>query len=129
MAMKTEVRGGIAFDVELVRSGLATGEMKVTEAMLNPFGTVHAGALVWFADVVATVLAIGERDLAGPGGKGFPLAINLNAQLLSNRRDGVILAKAAFVKEGRRVSTVRTEVTDEAGKVLLELTSTHILSE
>ena len=44
--------------------------MPIGDGMLNPFGTVHAGALLWFADVVATVLAIG--DSGRPRRRGLP---------------------------------------------------------
>jgi uncharacterized protein (TIGR00369 family) len=101
------------------------GRMPITDAILNPFGTVHAGAMLWFADVVATVLAIGETEI-GPDGRGFPLAVTLNAQLLGNRRDGAVVAEARAVRRGKRVIVVRTEVRDEAGALLLDVTTTHI---
>jgi 1,4-dihydroxy-2-naphthoyl-CoA hydrolase len=120
--------GSVAFSVELVSDGEARGRLEIGPEMLNPFGTVHAGALIWFADVVATTLVLGERK-ASDGMKGFPLAVNLVTQLMSNRKDGVLTATAGYVKRGRRVSTVRTVVAGEDGRALIELTSTHIAAE
>jgi uncharacterized protein (TIGR00369 family) len=117
--------GAIAFEVVSVAEDAAEAVMEIGPGILNPFGTVHAGALVWFADVVATRLALGEAEVT-PGMESFPVAVTLNAQLLSNRQAGTLRARAGWVKRGRRVSTVRTLVEDEAGKVLLDLTSTHV---
>ena len=99
--------------------------MQVQPGILNPFGTIHAGALIWFADVVATNLVLGDEQVR-EGMDSFPVAVTLNGQLLANRRDGVLTATARWVKRGRRLSTVRTEVRDQEDRLLLDLTSTHI---
>jgi 1,4-dihydroxy-2-naphthoyl-CoA hydrolase len=97
----------------------------VTKGMLNPLGTVHAGAMLWLADVTATVLALQKVEL-GPQGQGFPLAIDLHTSLLGNQRDGEIKAEARFVRSGKRVTVVRTRVTGNDGRLLAEVTTTHI---
>ncbi len=121
----TEYHGEIGFSLEERTDDHVIGRMPVILGMLNPFGTVHAGALLWLADVTATVLALGSTDLDA-NGKGFPLAINLNANLMGNQRDGEIKAEARFVRRGRRVIIVRTVVTGKDGQVLAEVTTTHI---
>jgi acyl-coenzyme A thioesterase PaaI-like protein len=70
--------------------------MPVSSDILNPFGTVQAGAMIWLADVPASVLAI-EGQTIGQDGKGFPLAIDIHTTLVSNQRDGDIRAEARFV--------------------------------
>lgn len=125
--MITTHSGNIDFEIVDSSAESATGRMTVTEGALNPFGTIHAGAMVWFADVVATTLALGGKDVT-PGEAGFPLALTLDVNLLSNRSDGVISATASFVKRGRTVATVRTIITGPDEKTLLELTSTHLYS-
>lgn len=120
--------GNLAFETTLLSPDEASGIMAVRPGLLNPFGTVHAGAMVWFADVVATTLALqGQRS--EPGMQGFPLAINLSASLLSNCREGHLHARARFVKKGRRVSTINTEVKSGEDKLLLVLTTTHVAAE
>lgn len=99
--------------------------MTVAPGMLNPFGTIHAGALVWFADVVATSLVLGS-EAPEEAMDSFPVAITLNAHLLANRREGTLFACARWLRQGRRVQTVRTVVTDADDTVLLDLTSTHV---
>ncbi|MBI2849916.1 MAG: PaaI family thioesterase [Chloroflexi bacterium] len=122
------MKGEIEFFIEDRQEDHVTSRMPVTPGMLNPFSVVHAGAMVWLADVTATVLARGAFE-PGPNGKGFPLAIDLHAALLRNTKSGNLLAEASFVRRGRRVSVVRTRVTSEDGKPLIEMTTTHIPAE
>ena len=124
--LKTAKRTGeLEFSIEERRDDCVVSRMPVGKGALNPFGTVQAGAMLWFADVTATVLAIGTSEL-GEKGQGFPLAINLNANLLSNQRGGEIFAEARFVRKGKRVTVVRTRVTGDDGRLLAEVTTTHV---
>ena len=124
--LKTAKRTGeLEFTIEERRDDCVVSRMPVGKGALNPFGTVQAGAMLWFADVTATVLAIGTSEL-GEKGQGFPLAINLNANLLSNQRGGEIFAEARFVRKGKRVTVVRTRVTGDGGRLLAEVTTTHV---
>ena len=117
--------GEIQFYIEERNDECVVSKMPVAAGVLNPFGTVQAGAMLWLADVTATVLAIGDTRL-GEKGQGFPLAINLNANLLSNQRKGDIYAEARFVRKGKRVTVVRTRVTGDNGRLLAEVTTTHV---
>lgn len=123
-----KVEGSIAFTVIDQGADRVVSEMPVHDGLRNPFGTVHAGAMIWFADVTATVLAMGSTE-ASVGMKGFPLAINLNANLVGNQTSGTLRATASFVKRGRSVSVVRTEVTGDGGKLLADITTSHVLSK
>lgn len=118
-------RGAIEFTIVERGAERAVAKMLVGAGIRNPFGTVHAGALLWFADVTATVLALAATDVKADG-SGFPLALSLNAQLIGNVRDGELTATAGFVRKGRRVSVVRTEVTDAAGRLLVDVTTNHM---
>jgi 1,4-dihydroxy-2-naphthoyl-CoA hydrolase len=119
------VNGKIEFRIVEQSQEQVVGEMPVQPGILNPYGVVHAGALLWFADVCATTLALGGAD-ASPGGSGFPLAIDLHAAFLANQKDGVLKARAGFLKRGRRVSVVRTTVTGNGGRLLADVTTTHV---
>lgn len=74
----------------------------------------------------ALVLA-GAQTSAGM--QGFPLAINLNANLAGNSHEGTFIARAGYVKRGRSVSIVRTTVTDRAGKLIADVTTSHVASK
>jgi uncharacterized protein (TIGR00369 family) len=117
--------GNIEFYIEERADDYVVSRMPVTKGMLNPFGTVQAGAMIWLADVTATLMAIGNTEI-GEDGRGFPLAVDLHTTLLGNQRDGEIRAKARVVRRGKRVIVIRTRVTGNEERLLAELTSTHI---
>jgi 1,4-dihydroxy-2-naphthoyl-CoA hydrolase len=124
--LKTMRRTGeLEFFIEKRNEDCVVSRMPVIPGACNPFGTVQAGAMIWMADVTATVLAIGSAEL-GQKGQGFPLAINVNANLLGNQREGDILAEARFVRKGKRVTVIRTRVTGDKGRLLAEVTTTHV---
>ena len=120
-----ERSGQIEFSVEERNEDYMISRMPVSKGILNPLGMVQAGAMVWLADVTATILAIGSKEI-GPGGKGFPLAVDLHVTLLSNQKDGEIEAEARFVRKGERLLVIRTKLTGKEKRLLAEVTSTHI---
>lgn len=123
-----KVEGRIEFTVVEQTAERVVSEMPVTAGIKNPYGTVHAGATLWFADVTATMLVMGGSN-ASEGMKGFPLAINLNANLIGNQTEGSFKAISTFVKRGRTVSVVRTEVYGAGDKLIADVTTNHILSK
>lgn len=122
-----EVQGHIKFTITQRSQDEVIAEMPVQPGILNPFGTVNAGATLWFADVAASILVLDSVDPT-EGMKGFPLAINLNANLLGNSTSGVFVAKSIYVKNGRTVKVVRTTVTEASGKLIADVTTSHVLS-
>ena len=117
--------GSIQFTIEEQGEEVVISHMPITQGICNPYGTVHAGAMIWFADVTATILAMGGQ--ASPeDAQNFQLAIDLHTTLIGNQREGILKAEARFVKKGRRVSVVRTAVTGENGRLLAEVTTTHV---
>ena len=123
-----KVEGIIEFTITEHSAERVVSEMPVSPGIKNPFGVVHAGALLWLADVTATVLVIGPGD-AAEGMKGFPLAITLNANFLGNQSEGSFKAIASFVKRGRTVSVVRTAVYGTGDKLMVDVTTSHVLSK
>jgi uncharacterized protein (TIGR00369 family) len=122
-----KVQGSIEFTIVERGAEKVVAEMPVQAGIRNPFGVVHAGAILWLADVAATVLAIGPGE-AAEGMKGFPLAISLNANFLGNQTEGSFTAVASFVKRGRTVSVIRTLVRGASEKLIADVTTSHVLS-
>ena len=120
-----KIEGRIEFTIVSQEPDQVTSEMPVQPGILNPYGVVHAGAILWFADVTATILAMGSTQ-ASEGMSGFPLAINLNANFAGNQKRGQLKAIAAFVKKGKTVSIVRTIVLGENDKLLAEVSTNHV---
>lgn len=122
------VEGRIEFHVVEQTAERVISEMPIQPGIRNPHGGVHAGAMLWFADVTATVLALGSTDFS-EGMSGFPLAITLNANFTSNQKEGKLKAVASFVKKGRTISIVRTTVVGENDRLIADITTTHIPSK
>ena len=116
--------GNIDFVIEERHEHSVISRMPVRPGILNPFGTIQAGALVWLADVTASVLVL-ENHPPTKDGKGFPLAIDLHTALVGNQGDGEVTAEARFVRKGRKVVVVRTRIKGKKG-LLAEVTTTHV---
>lgn len=121
-----KVDGTIGFAIVEQTADRVIGEMPVQSGILNPFGVVHAGAMLWFADVCATVLAAGGKGDFTPGAAGFPLGVSLNANFVGNQKDGVLKATSSFVKRGRTLSIVRTAITGAEGRLVADVTTSHL---
>ena len=122
------IQGSIDFTLVERTQLRVVAEMPITAGIKNPFGVVHAGAMLWFADVAATALVLGpgnpREDM-----QGFPLAISLNANFLANQPDGALKAISTFVKKGKNVSVVRTVVLGAEDRLVAEVTTSHVLSK
>jgi 1,4-dihydroxy-2-naphthoyl-CoA hydrolase len=117
--------GSISFSIEVRNDTVVISRMPVTPGILNPFGIVQAGAMLWLADVTASILVVENHPLDKKGA-GFPLAIDIHTSLVGNQKEGDIKAEARFVHKGRNVFVVRTRVSGNNEKLLAEITSTHI---
>lgn len=120
-----KVEGTIEFTIVEQTAERVVAEMPIRPGIKNPYGSVHAGAILWFADVAASVLLIGSTQ-ASEGMQGFPLAINLSANLLGNQSEGKFKAVSAIVKRGRTISVVRTMVYGAGEKLIADVTTNHV---
>lgn len=122
-----EFEGSIRFSILEQTKDSVVGEMPIHAGIKNSYGVVHVGAILWLADVCATVLVLGSTH-ATEGQKGFPLAINLNGNFASNQSEGTFKAVSSFVKWGKTVSIVRTTVFGEGDKLIADVTTNHVLA-
>jgi uncharacterized protein (TIGR00369 family) len=125
LALAATHSGGIEFSIEEKSENQVASRMPISKGMLNPFGTIHAGALIWMADVTATVLALQNAKMDSDG-RGFPLAINISTNLIGNQREGEVTAEAKFVRKGKRVNVIRTVILGNNQTLLAEVTTTHV---
>lgn len=123
-----KVTGSLEFEIKDKQGDYVVSEMPVTQGLRNPYGVANAGAILWFADVTASVLLM-ETSKTQEGMKGFPLAISLNANLTGNQTEGFFTARAEFVKKGKTISVVRTTVTGQNNKLIADVTTSHVLSK
>ncbi len=123
-----KIEGSIEFSIVEHTDDRVVSEMPIRAGIKNPFGVVHVGAILWLADVTATVLIMGSAQ-ASEGMKGFPLAITLNANFIGNQTDGMFTAVSSFVKRRHTVSIVRTFVHGADNKLIADVTTNHVLSK
>lgn len=91
----------------------------------NPTGAIHGGVFVSLADNVATSMANrAHHALTGEG--RFMVGIDLHASMIGNQNGGRIEFEARPVRVGRRVAFIRTVVTGDGGRLLAEVTTTHV---
>ena len=90
-------------------------------------GLFSAGALIQLADVAATWLALVTVRRSGANGRAFPLAVQVNSNLVGNSDRGEAIARAEIVSAGKTVIVTRTEVQGEDGRLFLAQTGTHIV--
>lgn len=123
-----DYEGSIKFSIVEKTADRVVGEMPIQAGIKNPYGVVHVGAMLWFADVCATSLVLGAQK-PGEGMTGFPLGINLYGNFVGNQTEGVFKAVAAFVKHGKTVSIVRTTIYGENDRLIADVTTNHIPSK
>ena len=121
-----KIEGNIEFQVVERTPERVVSEMPILPGIKNPYGVVNAGAILWFADVTATILVMGPSTLPSEGMAGFPLAITLNANFVSNQKEGAFRAVSTFVKKGKRVNVVRTIVYGKSDRLIADVTTNHV---
>ena len=100
-------------------------EMPINPGILNPYGSVNAGAILGLADVTTTILALGSATPA-EGIAGFPLCITLNANFISNQISGTFRAVSSFVKKGKNLQVVRTIICGKHDWLIADVTTNHV---
>jgi 1,4-dihydroxy-2-naphthoyl-CoA hydrolase len=121
-----KIDGKIEFEIVEQTPERVISEMPILAGVLNPYGVVNAGAILWFADITATILVMGTATIPTEGLPDFPLAITLNANFISNQKEGTFRAIAAYVKKGKRVNVVRTIVYGKKDRLIAEVTTNHV---
>ena len=88
--------------------------MPVGPKVHQPFGLLLGGASVALAETVASTAAWMQVDQA----RESVVGIEINANHLRAKRDGVVTAVASPVHIGRRTQVWEVRITDEAGKLV-----------
>ena len=111
-----------------VSSEHAIAEMTFTDNLRQLTGVFHAGALITLADTTATFACLywANSALNEPQAP-FPFTIQLSTNLIRNTGDGTVRAKAVPVHRGRTTLVVETRVTDADQRLLIVVTTTHLV--
>lgn len=88
--------------------------MPVGPKVHQPYGILHGGASIALAETVGSVLSAVSIDTKEYKSVGMQMTANH----LRPKREGIITARAEFVKKGRTVHLVKIEIKDENDDVI-----------
>jgi uncharacterized protein (TIGR00369 family) len=118
----------VGYQVLEVNDKHALAEMEFRPEVQQLTGLFHTGALLTLADSTATAACIHAVDPSGAWDPArFPLAVQLSANLIRNTNAGKVTAEARLVHRGRTTMVVETTVRDEQGRLLVLVTTTHLV--
>lgn len=115
----------LGFDPTVTTAESAQTRLAIRPEHLNPTGAIHGGTILALADGTATRMA-NQANAEGPNAGRFMVGVDVHAVMLRNQQGGEIVAESRVVRVGARVTVIRTVVTGTDGKVLAEVTTTHI---
>ena len=113
--MPFAVRNGV--EITAASPEEVVGHLDWSEERCTIGGLMHGGALMTLADSLGAVAAFVHL----PEGAGTA-TVSSNTSLLRGLREGRATATATVINAGRRFITVRTDVVDDAGKLLITTT-------
>lgn len=93
-------------------------------------GVYAAGILIQLADVAATSVCFNHMRKIYPEDTTdlpFPLAVQMSTNLLRNTDHGKIIAESRLTHGGRMMMVCDSTVRDEEGRLLMTLTTTHLI--
>jgi len=101
----------LGIDIKETTPERVVATMPVGPHVHQPYGLLHGGASVTLAETVASVGAAmsveqGQRVVG----------VEINANHLRGKRDGVVTAVATPLHKGRSTQVWQVEITDEAGR-------------
>jgi 1,4-dihydroxy-2-naphthoyl-CoA hydrolase len=127
-ALQNSMLGTIGFVLQEMAAGRCVGAIDFSPALTQPQGLFHTGAILTLADSTASIAALTVTDPEGTlAPDKFPLAIQLSVNLVRNTNHGRITSESQVVHGGRTTQVVETQVTDDEGRLLAKVTTTHLV--
>ena len=104
----------LGIEVTLATPARVEARMPVGPRVHQPFGLLHGGASVALAETVASVGGYMNVDPA----REHVVGLEINANHLRAKRDGVLTAVATPVHVGKRTHVWNVHIADEEGKAV-----------
>ena len=101
--------GHIGIEIMEVGENFVIGRMPVDERTTQPYGLLHGGASVAFAESLGSLAGSFHVDLE----KEAVVGIEINANHLKSVRSGWVYGKATPVKIGKRIQVWNINITNE----------------
>ena len=116
----------MGFTLVEVAPGLAVFECTPDESVYNPIGVVHGGLVCTLTDSAA---GCAVQTTLEAGVAYTSIDINVTYLRPVTKDSGLIRATGRVTKPGRRVAYATVEVTDRAGKLLAQATSSCLIMD
>ena len=101
--------GHIGIEIMEVGENFVSGRMPVDERTTQPYGLLHGGASVAFAESLGSLAGSFHVDLE----KEAVVGIEINANHLKSVHSGWVYGKATPVKIGKRIQVWNINITNE----------------
>ena len=105
--------------------GAVGASIEIQSHHQNPTGNINGGVIISLADNLATGAA-NRAYREKTGESKFMVGVDLHAVMLSNQQGGTIFGTSTPVRVGKRVTVIRTRITGDDGRLLAEITTTHV---
>lgn len=112
--MQTSMQDFLGIEFTCRDRGYMEATMPVNERTKQPFGFLHGGANVVLAETVAS---FGSYLLIDPE-KKICFGLEINANHIRSKRDGMVTAKAAIISESKTVHVWEIRIVDEEDDLL-----------
>jgi uncharacterized protein (TIGR00369 family) len=116
----------MGFTLVQVERGLAVFECTPDESAYNPIGVVHGGLV---CTLTASAAGCAVQSTLEGGVAYTSIDINVTYLRPVTKDSGLIRATGRVTKPGRKVAYATIEVTDEAGKLLAQATSSCLVMD
>ncbi|UOF91369.1 hotdog fold thioesterase [Fodinisporobacter ferrooxydans] len=104
----------LGIELKEVSPDRVVGTMPVDHRTHQPFGLLHGGASVALAETVASIGTFANIDLE----KQYAVGLEINANHLRSKQDGIVKATAAPLFKGRTTMVWEIRLEDEADKLI-----------
>lgn len=113
----------LGFRMTAIERGRAVMELTIDERHTNPFGTGHGGLIADLADA-----AMGAACHSTLADDQICFTLELKVSFLRPARGGRLRAEGRVIRDGRTVSFLECDVTDEQGTLIARASATLLKS-
>lgn len=114
MDIQNTLIGTLGMEIKTLEKGKVVATMPVDERTKQPFGLLHGGASVALAETVASIGAFELVDKE----KESVAGLEINANHIKAKRDGVVTAIATVLHQGRSTMVWDIKIVDEEDQLV-----------
>lgn len=111
---KANAVGHLGIELTEVGENYVCGKMPVDHRTTQPFGVLHGGASVLFAETLGSFGSSFYLDLS----KEYPVGLEINANHVRSVNEGFVYGKAILVHGGKKTHIWDIRITNEAGQLV-----------